>query len=778
MSFGLLALGLALLLLTAFLLGWWWGKRGPSRYTFRLHLRPNGDDLQVHVHHLPPDRVRVNVQKEEKGWLLSLDVRFPLPHPSRHRPWEILRTPFAQAQKRLQSWLSSKPRAFWLLGLALGFYLLLRFTGLYQFPLTFHADEANQTLLAETFVQQGFRGDRGELFPTFFRNVYFYNLGVSVYLQILPYLLFGKHIWVTRGVSILVSLLVPWAVAAYLRNGWGWRHTWFGVLVVSGLPTWFLHSRTAFEVVEATAFFAVMVYAYLRYLQGEEKGLYLASGFAALAFYTYAGYRMVVVVFALLALVLDFHHHRKHGRALLRTLGWVLLLAFPLARFLYLYPNAFSEHLQQVGSYVVDPTLTLWDKVQLYARHYLVGWNPYTWFHPNPSVVVRHQMPGYGHLFWGWFPFWLLGLGQTLRRWRQPEARPLLWAWLAMPSGAALYEFGITRTLVMVVPSAVWIALGFDLFRRALARRWDWFRRRGWRLLGALLVLWNLGLWADALFGLPRRIEDYGLYGAQYGSPQLFWLMRDWLYTYDLEGIYFSSTWLHGADLLVRYYYNQEEQARIRPSGPLDIAQGKLEDGPRFWFVLSQGDEPLFETRVRPKLAEYHERFRVLYPNGETGFRAFWFRYIPNLEEVLEEERRQLLEPQTTLLWIQGVRTEVTYPPLDIGTIENIVDRRPHTLIRTALANPLVLRFRFEAPLQVRRIQIVKKKTEVAIEATLQAVDGRTYRLSTEPNPLEESVTLNLPTAVWAKEVELRIREMNKPENQAHVHLWEVEFLP
>ena len=547
--------------------------------------------------------------------------------------------------------------------------------------------------------------------------------------------------------------------------------------MVSGLPTWFLHSRTAFETVEATAFFAGMVYAYLRYLQGEERGLYLATVFAALAFYTYAGYRMVVAVFALLALVLDMRHHRKHVRAVVRALGLALVLALPLVRFLHLYPEAFNEHLQQVGSYIVDPTLTLGEKVRLYVHHYTVGLNPYTWFRPHPPVVMRHQIPGYGHLFWGMLPFWALGFGWTLRHWRRPEARPLIWSWLAMPSGAALYEFGITRTLVMVIPSAVWVALGMDLSRQFLARRWAWLQRRGIGLLGVLMVGWNLWLLTDAVARLPYRLKDYGLYGGQYGSPQLFWLMRDWLHRYDIETISFSSTWLHSADILVRYYYTEDERARIRPIGPMDIAQGKVEDGPRNWYVISQGDWPLFQERVRPKLAEYHEWFRVLYPNGEPGFIVFWFRYVPNLDEVLASERRQLLEPQRAILVIQGLRAEVTYPPLDMGTITNIVDGRPNTLIRTALANPLVLRFRFEEILTMQGVRLWKQKTTVTVELKVVTRDGTIYRLDAAPDDREETVTLMLPAPVDAQEVELRIQDVRWPENDAHVHLWEVEFL-
>lgn len=218
--------GLVVLLLSAFLLGWWWGRRGLSGGVWlRFQVRPQRETVEVQVQGIPRDRVHIDLQQVEDGWRIRFEALLPAPSPRRMQPRGFpIRATFTRYRRALQARMARQPRECWLLAAALAFYLLLRVVGLYQFPLTFHADEANQTVLAELLVQRGFRGDRDELFPTFFRNVYFYNLGVSVYLQVLPYLLFGKRIWVTRGVSILVGMLVPWAVAAYLRDGWRWRH--------------------------------------------------------------------------------------------------------------------------------------------------------------------------------------------------------------------------------------------------------------------------------------------------------------------------------------------------------------------------------------------------------------------------------------------------------------------------------------------------------------------------------------------------------------------------
>ena len=98
-----------------------------------------------------------------------------------------------------------------LFALALGTYLLTRLIGLDRFPIYFFSDEAVQTVQAESFIRNGWTNSAGEFLPTYFQNGPFWNLSVSVYLQVIPYLLLGKSIFVNRAVSVLVTWLGAWA---------------------------------------------------------------------------------------------------------------------------------------------------------------------------------------------------------------------------------------------------------------------------------------------------------------------------------------------------------------------------------------------------------------------------------------------------------------------------------------------------------------------------------------------------------------------------------------
>ena len=118
---------------------------------------------------------------------------------------------------------SSKPKRkinleTWLFGTAVVIYLLTRLIGLPNFPIFFFTDEAVQSVTASDFVNNGFKNSAGVLLPTYFENGSQYNLGTSVYLQIIPNLLFGKSVWVTRGTAALATLLAAFGLGLILRD--------------------------------------------------------------------------------------------------------------------------------------------------------------------------------------------------------------------------------------------------------------------------------------------------------------------------------------------------------------------------------------------------------------------------------------------------------------------------------------------------------------------------------------------------------------------------------
>ena len=80
--------------------------------------------------------------------------------------------------------------------------------------------------------------------------------------------LFGRSTLVTRAVAALIALSGTVAAGLILRQAFGLRRAWLGVLLLTITPAWFLHSRTAFETGLYASLFASAPYAYLRYRAG------------------------------------------------------------------------------------------------------------------------------------------------------------------------------------------------------------------------------------------------------------------------------------------------------------------------------------------------------------------------------------------------------------------------------------------------------------------------------------------------------------------------------
>jgi 4-amino-4-deoxy-L-arabinose transferase-like glycosyltransferase len=220
--------------------------------------------------------------------------------------------------------------------LSLLIYLLVRVIGLEQFPIYFFTDEAAQTILAQDFLRDHFINYAGELWPTFFENGGKYNLGLSVYTQIIPLILFGRSIFVTRMVTVFFSFLAAIFVGLSARQFLKLKNWWVVVLVLSMTPVWFLHSRTGFETAMATSLYAIFIYFYLLYRFRSRKWLFAALICGALAFYSYAPMQVVVLFTGMLLLLLDGPYHLQKRRFFVGGGIVLVILSLPIyATFLH-----------------------------------------------------------------------------------------------------------------------------------------------------------------------------------------------------------------------------------------------------------------------------------------------------------------------------------------------------------------------------------------------------------------------------------------------------------
>jgi hypothetical protein len=677
--------------------------------------------------------------------------------------WQRLKT-------SLQSWPYSLETT--LFGFALAVYLLTRLVGLASFPIYFFTDEAVQTVSAADLIRDHFQDQEGVFLPTYFKNGPFYNLSLSVYLQVIPYLLFGKSVLVTRGTSVLVSLLAAGSVGLILRDIFNIRYWWSGVLLLAVAPAWFLHSRTAFEVVIFVSFYTAFLYAYLLYRCRSPRHLNAAVLLGSLAFYSYSPGQVVMAGTAFVLLVSDGRYHWQNRATMVRGLGLLALLALPYLRFRLQQPEAPIDHLRSLGSYWIQP-LPLKEKVAQYVSEYLYGLSPGYWFIPNERDLPRHLMKGYGHLLRWTLPFAALGLVKAFKQLRSPAYRTLLFALFLAPAGSALVQVGITRALVFIIPATLLTALGLS---EALI--WLEARKLSRTALSAglflLLAVLSLGMLRDSLSNGPTWYSDYGLGGLQYGARQLFPRIEKFLESAPGTRIILSPAWANGTDVIARFFLPD----------PLPIQMGSV-DGHLFQRL------PLDENTLFIMIPDEYEMavpsgkftgIRVedtlAYPDSRPGFYFVRMRYVDDIDEILEAEREARRVLQSAQIFLDGQAVQVKYPLLDIGEIGQMFDRNPDTLGRTLEANPATLELEFTRPRPVSGLSMIIGSTEARITARL-------YPTSAE-EPLEfievlqgtiedPEVSLDFEETYSIEALTIEIEDLHQ-EEPAHIHIWEIEL--
>jgi len=657
-----------------------------------------------------------------------------------------------------------------LFGLALLVYLISHLIGLTRFPIYFFSDEAIQTVAASNLLRDNFVDEEGTLLPTFYKNGPYFNLSISVYVQVLPYLLFGKSVFITRATSVLISLLAATSVSLMLRNIYKVPYWWAGVSLLSIAPAWFLHSRTAFETVLFVSFYAACLYTYLLYRYRSPNFLYITILLAALAFYTYSPGQVLIGLTSILLLISDLSYHWQNRKTVLRGLGLAIFLVLPYLRFRVSHPASPFEQLRILDSYWLK-SLSLKEKLAQFGSEYLFGLSPNYWFFPNERDLPRHLMKDYGHLLNILLPFILLGLILAIRDLKSSANRALLIALLIAPVGAALVQIGITRILVLVIPATILIALG-------LSKTLTWLESRhlphsilSISLFG-VLTFTNLFILRDVLLNSPTWYQDYGLGGMQYGAQQLFPKISDHLENDPETKIILSPTWANGTDVVARFFLGD----------PLPIQMGSI-DGYIFHrqpldrntlFIMTPDEYQLTVESGKFKNIQVDET--LPYPNGKPGFYFVRLEYVDEIDTILEKERQERSILRVAQVLINGEPVQVRYSMLDIGEVQNMFDGDRYTLGRTFEANPAVIELTYPTPRTISGVSVIIGSTEAEIRALLYPASNsdpveyiKTFQGSVE----QPEAVFDFGASTQMQVLRMEIRDLRQVE-PGNVHIWEI----
>ncbi len=655
---------------------------------------------------------------------------------------------------------------FWL---AMAFYLLTRFLALNKFPIYFFSDEAIQTMSAFDLINRGFRDVQGSLFPVYFENGQQFNLSLSVWLQVLIAWL-PHSVWLTRGLPALISLVFPLSVSLWARDFFKSKHWWLVPLLISALPAWFLHSRTAFETALASSLYAGFLYYYLLYRQGEIRKLYLAVILGALTFYSYSPIRMVMGVSALFFLLGDIKYHLKNWKFVVPAFGLALWCSIPLLRFLTIHPTETLRHLQVLNTYWIKD-IPFIEKLAMFGREYFAGLNPLYWFFSNTQDLPRHLMNGFGHIVWVILPFTLLGLGISLFRFKQPAYRIILFSLLAAPTGAALVKLGITRALVTIIPLTLLAAIGFNWLMELARKKWKQIRLAANGLVFGLLAAFNIFLCVQALTVGALWHQDYGLGGMQYGAKQLTSAINTYLIEHPGAHLLVSPSWANGTDTIMRFFYKDSLPFQM---GSIEGYINERKDIENTLFVMIP--EEFRQVEENPKFKNIKVEETLPYPNGQTGFYFVHLEYVDNINQILAEEKaaRKILQQEE--LVIQGVLTTVEYSYLDMGEIGHIFDGDKRTVIRTLEANPMQINMEWKAPHSVKSILVLIGGTTTTLTVRAYNQKGKlifeqTKEWKEDPNP--RTVMVDFPEVLTISRLEMDVLNTYDSE-PSHVHLWEI----
>ncbi len=678
----------------------------------------------------------------------------------------------------LSSLVDTIPTEIYFFLTAMGIYLLTRLWALDKFPIYFFGDEAVQTLFAQDLLARKFHGPDGIFLPMYIEAAALrWTPLLSMYIQAGSLTLFGKSILVTRGTSVLVGMLGVLAVSLSLKMVFKTRSWWAGALLLSVMPAWFLHSRTAFETVMMTAFYACFLLSYMLYRTHSARYLYATILFAAATFYTYSNAQAIILIAAGLLLISDLPYHLRHPKILLRGALLIFVLVIPLANFRLNHPAAISEHLRMVGSYWFQEISTL-EKIDIFIHKYAYSLSPQYWFIPNVHDLPRHRMAGMGHIHIGMLLFIVIGLLISLRRIKSSPHRAVLIAALATPVGAALLDIGIPRVLAFVIPASILAGLGLewvlDRFRKLLNTRTLEVS------LLLILILANLALLQTALVNGPLWFDDYGLYGMQYGASQLFEeTIPQYLKQSADYQILVSSTWANGTDNFVRFFLSPEEQKRVRIDGIGTYLFKKMPLSENDIFIMTPAEYA--QAIDSPKFSTVKVEQVIPYPDGSPGFYIVKLAYSEGVDQIFateKEARRQLIEAQVIL---DGETVLVRHSQIDMGAVQFAFDQDTFTLMRGLEANPFLLEIEFPSPRQVSSMRAEFGLVNIQVTAKLLS--------SSEGNPVVyEKAFLNTsgnaPVAMEFNKgpdtvTRIKFEFLNVQSGEtANIHIRELELLP
>lgn len=211
--------------------------------------------------------------------------------------------------------------------------LLLRFTGLSEFPPSLYSDEINQGYNAYSILKTG-RDEHGAFLPVSFRSFGDWKPPLQTYLMIPAIAVFGLTEFAVRLPNALLGVLsvfLTYLLVTELFNSYRNKEklALLSAFFLSISP-WHLHqSRSAMLIMVSLFFFMLGVYFFIKSFNKSNK-IFLSVISFSLSIYSYYGMRLIIPVFCLFLLLKYYKQLQNIYRKFILAILFGFIFMLPL----------------------------------------------------------------------------------------------------------------------------------------------------------------------------------------------------------------------------------------------------------------------------------------------------------------------------------------------------------------------------------------------------------------------------------------------------------------
>jgi hypothetical protein len=277
----------------------------------------------------------------------------------------------------------------------------------------------------------------------------------------------------------------------------------------------------------------------------------------------------------------------------------------------------------------------------------------------------------------------------------------------------------------------------------------------------------------DATVNGPTWYDDYTLTGLQYGGQAVFDETHNYLNAHPDSEVWIAPTWMNGPDAIKRFFVPDDPRIKYFD---LDATLHQPYTIDNLLMVLTRDD---YQRVIGSGVFTTTAVERALpYPDRTPGFYFVRLAYSPQAPAIwaAEQEARSRWVTDTAVL--AGQPVAVTHSPIDVGSIQNVFDGDPQTLIRTAGANPAVFEIEFSPPRTMSGVHVTTGSMDMALTADV-AIDGSArpihYSGTFTKLPPDPTVELDFDQPYAVTRLGLEIKDP-RARDYANIHVREIEL--